>query len=149
MVPEGDPGQKKSTIQVSYLSEIVSTSRFGICKIWIISLGSEWKKCIFVLFWWIFTQPVFFLQCTVLFWAFSGLGWELGMSRGQFLVVHFLGFCIFGRFWHVLAFFGSFFSKFKTPIWNSENKNQKGDLVHLASLTAKKLKVIMHQRNYC
>ena len=33
MVPEGDPGQKKSTIQVSYLSEIVSTSWFGMCKI--------------------------------------------------------------------------------------------------------------------
>ena len=32
MVPEEDPGQKKNTIQVSYLSEIVSTSRFGICK---------------------------------------------------------------------------------------------------------------------
>ena len=31
MVPEGVPGQK-NTIQVSYLSEIVSTSRFGICK---------------------------------------------------------------------------------------------------------------------
>ena len=48
MVPEGDPGQKKSTIQVSYLSEIVSTSRFGICKIWIISLGSEWENLRFI-----------------------------------------------------------------------------------------------------
>ena len=37
MVPEGVPGQKKNTIQVSYLSEIVSTSRFGICKNEIIS----------------------------------------------------------------------------------------------------------------
>ena len=37
MVPEEDPGQKKNTIQVSYLSEIVSTSRFGICKNEIIS----------------------------------------------------------------------------------------------------------------
>ena len=44
----------------------------------------------------------------MLFWAFSGLGWELGMSRGQFLVVHFLGFYIFGRFWHFLAFFWHF-----------------------------------------
>ena len=30
------------------------------------------------------------------------------MSRGQFLVVNFLGFCIFGRFWHFLAFFWHF-----------------------------------------
>ena len=53
-------------------------------------------------------SPSFFLECTVLFWVFFGLGWELGMSRGQFLVVHFLGFCIFGRFWHFLAFFWHF-----------------------------------------
>ena len=33
---------------MSYLSEIVSTSRFGICKIWIISLGSEWENLRFI-----------------------------------------------------------------------------------------------------
>ena len=52
---------KKHTIQVSYLSEIVSTSRFGKCNRKNISLGSERENCIFVLFCHIHLAPPFLL----------------------------------------------------------------------------------------
>ena len=47
---EGILGEVVSPIQVSYLSESVSTSRFRICRTLNISSGSEWEIIFFVFF---------------------------------------------------------------------------------------------------
>ena len=85
--PEGTLGRKKRPRQVSYLFGKVLMSTFR--KVWFRNIwpSSFWLNCIFVLFWWIFTQPYFSLHTMVLFCGFGAIFWVLlgwGMSMGQF-----------------------------------------------------------------
>ena len=111
--PEGILGRKKRPRQVSYIFGKVLMSTF-----WKVKFRNIWPSffrlnCIFVLFWWIFTQTDFSLHTMVFFCGFWAIFWVLlgwGVSMGQFwystlfAFLHFFAF--FAIFWHCFGFSG-------------------------------------------
>ena len=104
---------KKSTIQVSYLSEIVSTSRFGICNRKNISLGSDREIPKFWVFWAFSLSPtnsVYLSRLCSPFWHSEMIVNITGDECGSILIftVFWFGpfFVVFGHFWAFLAFLG-------------------------------------------
>ena len=112
MVPKGVPGQK-NTIQVSYLSEIVSTSRFGICKKKNISSGSEREIPQFWVFWPFSLSPTnsgYFSHVLSQLLPSKIVANIIGDEYGPILIIKVFGFwpfwAVFGHFWTLLAFLG-------------------------------------------
>ena len=99
MVTEGGPRPKKCAIQVSYLSKIVSTSRFRIRE-------RNTPKTIRA------TNSGYFSRVFSPFWHSEITVNILGDEYGSILIFTVLGFwplnfvAVFGHFWEFLAFLG-------------------------------------------
>jgi hypothetical protein len=98
---------------VSYLSETVSTSRFGICKKKNISLGSEREIPQFWVFWPFSLSPTnsgYFSHVLSQLLPSKIVANIIGDEYGPILIIEVFGFwpfwAVFGHFWTLLAFLG-------------------------------------------